>query len=136
LSERAAIRRVGDGVYLVEHDSRTELVYAVGSAADCWLFWEGHVFHGDFRSQQGGSPAGSGSHTAPGSLTAPMPARVLKVQVEPGSHVTKGDVVVVLEAMKMELPVRAHGNAVVRAVHCRAGELVEADAVLIDLAEG
>ena len=44
----------------------------------------------------------------------------------------KGDIVVVLEAMKMELPVRALGDAVVAAVRCREGELVQADAMLVE----
>jgi 3-methylcrotonyl-CoA carboxylase alpha subunit len=62
-----------------------------------------------------------------------MPARVSRILVQPGSAVRKGATVIVLEAMKMELPVRALADAIVAAVHCREGELVQADAVLIDL---
>jgi len=72
---------------------------------------------------------------ASGALTAPMPATVLKIDVKPGDPVRKGDTVLVLEAMKMELPIRAPGDATVRAVRCREGELVQADAVLVELAE-
>jgi acetyl-CoA carboxylase biotin carboxylase subunit len=68
-----------------------------------------------------------------GAITAPMPASVLKVNVQPGDRVKKGDTVVVLEAMKMELPVRAPADATVAAVHCREGELVQADATLLEL---
>jgi biotin carboxyl carrier protein len=63
-----------------------------------------------------------------------MPATVIKIDVKEGDRVRKGDVVVLLEAMKMELPVRAPADAVVRAVRCRIGELVDADAVLVELA--
>ena len=70
--------------------------------------------------------------SAAGTLTAPMPATVIKVHVKPGDAVKKGDIVVVLEAMKMELPLRALGNGVVSAVRCREGELVQADAALIE----
>jgi acetyl-CoA carboxylase biotin carboxylase subunit len=66
-------------------------------------------------------------------LTAPMPATVLKVPVKPGDTVRKGEVVVLLEAMKMELPIRAPSDAVVAAVACREGELVQADATLVEL---
>ena len=66
------------------------------------------------------------------ALTAPMPATVIAVQVKAGDSVKKGDVVVVLEAMKMELPIRALGNGVVSAVRCREGELVQADATLVE----
>jgi 3-methylcrotonyl-CoA carboxylase alpha subunit len=67
-----------------------------------------------------------------GALTAPMPATVIRVEVKPGDAVKKGDIVVVLEAMKMELQVRALGDAVVAAVCCREGELVQADATLVE----
>jgi Acetyl/propionyl-CoA carboxylase, alpha subunit len=46
----------------------------------------------------------------------------------------KGDVVVVLEAMKMELPLRALGDGIVSAVRCREGDLVQADATLVEFA--
>ena len=69
-------------------------------------------------------------------VTAPMPATVVKVQVRPGDAVKKGDTLVVLEAMKMELPIRAPGDARVKAVCCREGELVAPDAVLIEFENG
>jgi biotin carboxyl carrier protein len=62
-----------------------------------------------------------------------MPATVLKVPVKPGDTVKKGEVVVLLEAMKMELPIRAPSDAIVAAVVCREGELVQADATLVEL---
>jgi biotin carboxyl carrier protein len=62
-----------------------------------------------------------------------MPATVVKVHVKPGDAVKKGDVVVLLEAMKMELPIRAAADAIVAAVHCREGELVQPDALLVEL---
>ena len=66
------------------------------------------------------------------ALVAPMPGTVIKVQVTPGDAVKKGDVVVVLEAMKMELPLRALGDGIVSAVRCRQGDLVQADATLVE----
>ena len=63
-----------------------------------------------------------------------MPATVVKLLVKPGDAVKKGDTLVVLEAMKMELPLRAAGDATVTAVHCREGELVQPDAVLVEMA--
>jgi acetyl-CoA carboxylase biotin carboxylase subunit len=71
--------------------------------------------------------------SAGGAITAPMPATVLKVHVNAGDAVKKGDTLVLLEAMKMELPLRAPGDATVAAVRCREGELVQADAVLVEL---
>ncbi len=67
------------------------------------------------------------------TLTAPMPATVIKVLVAPGARVAKGETVILLEAMKMELPIRALGDGTVKAVHCRAGDLVQADQALVEL---
>jgi acetyl/propionyl-CoA carboxylase alpha subunit len=84
-----------------------------------------------------GRSASEGSRSAPSqgagrALTAPMPATVLRINVKPGDAVKKGDVLVLLEAMKMELPIRAADAGVVAAIRCREGELVDADAVLLE----
>jgi acetyl/propionyl-CoA carboxylase alpha subunit len=68
------------------------------------------------------------------ALMAPMPATVIRVKIKAGDPVKKGDVVVVLEAMKMELPLRALGDGIVSAVRCREGDLVQADATLVEFA--
>ena len=80
---------------------------------------------------KGGSPGGT--EVAGGAVTAPMPATVIRINVKPGDAVKKGDILVLLEAMKMELSVRASGGGTVRAIRCREGELVDADAVLLEL---
>jgi 3-methylcrotonyl-CoA carboxylase alpha subunit len=82
----------------------------------------------DDTESEGGTEVGRGA----GVVTAPMPATVLRINVMPGDAVKKGDVLVLLEAMKMELPVRATDAGVVAAVRCREGELVDADAVLLE----
>jgi acetyl-CoA carboxylase biotin carboxylase subunit len=69
-----------------------------------------------------------------GALTAPMPATVVRVNAAPGDAVRKGDVVILLEAMKMELPLRAPAVASVAAVHCHEGYLVPGDALLVEFA--
>ena len=58
---------------------------------------------------------------------------MLKVLVQPGATVAKGETVVLLEAMKMELPLRSPVNATVKAVQCREGDLVQPDTVLVHL---
>jgi len=65
-----------------------------------------------------------------------MQGTIVKVSVSDGDSVSEGDTLVVLEAMKMELPLRALGDGVVAAVRCREGELVAADAPLVEFVEG
>ena len=62
-----------------------------------------------------------------------MPATVLKIVAPEGTKVRTGDTLLILEAMKMELPVRAPADAVVRAVRCREGELVQPGTTLVEL---
>jgi biotin carboxyl carrier protein len=63
-----------------------------------------------------------------------MAGTVVRMAVKPGDRVKAGDTLVVLEAMKMELPVRATHDGVVVAVHCREGELVQPGTRLIEMA--
>jgi acetyl/propionyl-CoA carboxylase alpha subunit len=71
-----------------------------------------------------------------GSLTAPMPASVLRVDVEPGDAVVAGQILAMLEAMKIQVQVAAPGAGTVRAVRVRAGDIVARGDTLIELEEG
>ena len=124
------VTHIGDGVYWVDLDGRNELVYVAGPPGDLWAAWNGQVFRGDLPVQRARSGTGvRGAH----ALTAPMPATVVALRVAAGDQVRKGDVILMLEAMKMELPLRAASDARVVAVHCREGEMVTADLTLVDL---
>ena len=67
----------------------------------------------------------------PGSLVAPMPGTVVRVDVRPGDDVQIGAPVVVLEAMKMQYTVAAPADGIVTAVGVEAGQTVDAGAVLV-----
>jgi biotin carboxyl carrier protein len=67
------------------------------------------------------------------ALAAPMPATVASIHVEVGQNVGTGDLLITLEAMKMELPIRAPRIARVKAIACRRGELVQAGVPLVEL---
>lgn len=68
-----------------------------------------------------------------GSLAAPMPGIVVALLVEVGRRVRKGDVLMILEAMKMEHTIRAPWDGVVTAARFEAGERVTAGALLLDI---
>jgi 3-methylcrotonyl-CoA carboxylase alpha subunit len=73
------------------------------------------------------------SRHADHSMSAPMPGQVLKIFVETGDVVRKGDPLLVLEAMKMEHQITAPYDGRVESIGCVAGELVQPGVDLISL---
>jgi 3-methylcrotonyl-CoA carboxylase alpha subunit len=78
--------------------------------------------------------AGPGTDAA-ASLTAPMPGTVVKVLVEEGQEVEEGQLLLVLEAMKMEQPVSAPHAGIVRSLPFEEGTLVQGGAILVEVQE-
>ncbi|ETA08839.1 MULTISPECIES: acetyl/propionyl/methylcrotonyl-CoA carboxylase subunit alpha [Gordonia] len=78
--------------------------------------------------KKGGGAAASGD-----AVAAPMQGTVVKVAVEEGQEVAAGDLIVVLEAMKMENPVTAHKDGVVTGLSVEAGAAVTQGTVLLEL---
>lgn len=68
------------------------------------------------------------------AVTAPMPGNILKVNVTPGQAVKEGDVLVVLEAMKMENEICAPSDGKITGVNVRKGDSVETQALLCTIA--
>ena len=66
-------------------------------------------------------------------ISAPMGGKIIDVKVKEGDMVNEGDEVIILEAMKMELPVVANESGTVKEVKCNKGDAVEAEAVLVVL---
>ncbi|MXP64737.1 acetyl-CoA carboxylase biotin carboxylase subunit [Roseomonas sp. M0104] len=81
------------------------------------------------------SPAASEGPAA-GRILAPMPGRVLEVLASPGQSVQRGAVLLVLEAMKVQMRIVAPAAGTVVAVHCAAGDLVEDGAEMVSLGPG
>jgi len=69
----------------------------------------------------------------PAHVGAPMPGAVAAVPVQPGQKVASGDLLVTIEAMKMETGLHAERDAVIRAVHVRAGDQIDAKDLLVEL---
>jgi acetyl-CoA/propionyl-CoA carboxylase, biotin carboxylase, biotin carboxyl carrier protein len=67
------------------------------------------------------------------SLTSPMQGTIVKVAVEEGQEVAEGDVIVVLEAMKMEQPLKAHKSGTVTGLNAEVGASVTSGAVICEL---
>jgi acetyl-CoA/propionyl-CoA carboxylase biotin carboxyl carrier protein len=93
----------------------------------------------------GGAPAGAaakprkrgsghgGSAASGDSLTSPMQGTIVKVAVEDGATVSAGDLVVVLEAMKMEQPITAHKDGTVSHMNAEVGATVSSGHLLLNI---
>lgn len=126
-----AVTPVAAGEFRIE-DSPATSAWAAVSGSTRWVFLDGRTY--EFEAARPGARRARGIQ--PGSLTAPMPATVRRVEVAPGDAVERGDTLLILEAMKMELPIRAEGAGVVRSVNCREGELVQPGMELITMEPG
>lgn len=82
------------------------------------------------RAKQSSAGGASGA-----GLTSPMQGTVVKIAVEEGSRVEAGDLVIVLEAMKMEQPLTAHRNGVIKGLNAKIGETVSSGALLCEIVE-
>ncbi|PAR54605.1 oxaloacetate decarboxylase subunit alpha [Vibrio metoecus] len=68
------------------------------------------------------------------AVAAPLAGTIFKIEVEQGTEVAEGDVLIVLEAMKMETEIRAARNGVVHELHVKEGDSVRVGASLLSLA--
>lgn len=78
------------------------------------------------------APAASGTQGSV-KISAPMPGKVLSVKVSAGTKVSKGQVIMILEAMKMENEIVASEDGTVASINVNEGASVEAGAVLATL---
>ncbi|GAB96754.1 acetyl-CoA/propionyl-CoA carboxylase biotin carboxyl carrier protein [Kineosphaera limosa] len=104
---------------------------------------------GDLSLGGGGGSAGGAKRKAPrraaaaavhggattDALTAPMQGTIVKIAVENGQTVSEGDLIIVLEAMKMEQPIMAHKDGVVSDLNASVGETVSSGAVVAIIKE-
>jgi acetyl/propionyl-CoA carboxylase alpha subunit len=95
-----------------------------------WVAVAGEVHHGTrVRHRRRQHAVGEGQDT----LTATMPGQIVAVLVAPGDEVTRGQTLVLMEAMKMELRVAAPHDGVVASLFVAEGEAVERGQTLVAL---
>jgi biotin carboxyl carrier protein len=127
------VTALGGNRYAVDEGHRRSLAYAVHVEQATWVFLDGRVWV----VQQGQGASFSRTAEDDGAaLAAPMPATVVAIEVTVGQQVSRGDILVRLEAMKMELAIKAPRDATVLSVACRPGDFVEPGAPLVALSIG
>ncbi len=125
---------LGDGRFDVVEGLRHRPAFAVRAGTDTWVYLDGRVHIVSARRSAAdtrGRPHGTLDDDV--ALSAPMPATVVSVNVEVGQQVSRGDSLITLEAMKMELAVRAPRDGTIARIDCRPGELVQPGVRLVQL---
>ena len=143
LEEPVAVERLADDAYLVSlGERRFEVVIAREPDVD-WGWVDGRAFRwprdGDAARDRDAGDAADREDETPGDagpIRAPMPGLVTAVPAEAGQAVARGDTLVVIEAMKMALPVKAPRAGRVSAVRCAPGDRVDPDTPLVELDTG
>ena len=64
------------------------------------------------------------------TVESPMVGKILKIEKQVGEHVDEDDVVIVMEAMKMEIPIVAPASGTIKEIKVAAGQAVEAEQIL------
>ena len=127
----AAEARVSDGDAAIELDGVLRHYTFVTEANVVWIARDGHQLEARTDTVDR-----SGATTSEGSLEAPMPGTVLIVPVKNGQAVAEGDVVMVIESMKMELSITAPRAGVVEGLVLETGDKVSRGQPLLTLISG
>jgi oxaloacetate decarboxylase alpha subunit len=118
-------------VVLAGPEGETARVEAIADGQDVWTLIDGVVRVVSRAPADGPRRRARAAHG--GGLEAPMPATVTRIVATVGQTVAAGDVLVLLEAMKMELAVKAPHAGTVTRIACEAGALVQPGVALVEL---
>jgi len=107
------------------------LAYAAHGRRSTWVFIDGRTYVIEPESRDASDRLHATDDQL--ALSSPMPATVVAINVTPGQDVAAGDLLIMLEAMKMELPIKAPRAGRVKALACRQGELVQPGVPLVEM---
>lgn len=123
------VTRRDDGRLQVSDGTRTFVADAVIGGHATWVWIDGQLFEIPVHTRAARARTSSDEE----ALTPQMSAKVIRVLVAEGQAVEAGDTLVVLEAMKMEMPIRAPRAGTITALNCAEGDLVTPDRPVVVL---
>ena len=113
-------------------DSERVTAYVSSDGGKRWVTINGQTV---VVTKSSGAKRKSAGHDHASELAAPMPGQVRGVNVSEGETVTKGQTLLVLEAMKMEIRIQAPRDGVVKKLVVKQGQTVEREQILIEVEE-
>ena len=122
------ILHTGEKLWL-EIDGRKHKAVATKVGDVWWVHIMGHTLQFEVVE------VGASSSDDEGGLTAPMPGKILEVHVSEGQTVSSGDILMVMEAMKMEHKIVASSEGKVESIHFKEGDQVPQGAELLTISE-
>jgi biotin carboxyl carrier protein len=125
------ILQAEDGKLDLLIDGRRVTAYVSSDNARRWVTVGGQTLV--LIKSSGAKSRGHGHHHAAGELTAPMPGQVRAVNVSEGDAVTRGQTLLLLEAMKMEIRVQSPQDGVVKKLLVKQGQTVDREQILIEI---
>jgi biotin carboxyl carrier protein len=129
---RAACRHEGGGRLVMDVDGKGAVAHVRPGAGGKHVVVQGAGFF-LCEPRSGAGAAGAGIDDAVSDVSPPMPAEVVRVLVKEGDEVEKGQGLIVVSAMKMEITLRAPGKGRVRKIHAAVGDKVAPGKNLVDL---
>ena len=129
----AEVMQAANGKLDLLIDGKRVTAYVSSDNSKRWVTIHGQTFV--LIKSSGARRGGHGHHHAAGELTAPMPGQVRAVNVSEGEAVTKGQTLLVLEAMKMEIRIQSPQDGIVQKLFVQQGQTVEREQMLIQVEE-
>ncbi|MEZ5199050.1 MAG: acetyl-CoA carboxylase biotin carboxylase subunit [Bacteroidales bacterium] len=136
---RAILRSMEMGILEVAIDGHLMLFHISNSKkGQGYVGYNGHIYHvkrRDILIQEDVFGALDTSGKDHGEIVSPMPGKVIKINVKEGQEVNKGDVLMVVEAMKMENNITSPKDGSIEKVNVKVGEMVDGSKELVSLKE-
>lgn len=124
------IIRAGNGQLELLIDNERAMAYVSSDGVKRWVTINGQTMM--LTKSTGAKRRGSG-HDQGAGLVAPMPGLVRSVNIEEGEAVVKGQTLLTVEAMKMEIRIQAPRDGIVKSLTVKVGQTVEREEILIVL---
>lgn len=118
----------------VEIEGHVRDIWVENVNGETWVHLDGETFSEKLESAKGTRRTSKGAARADsGDLRAPMPGKITQIRVKSGDTVQAGDILIVMEAMKMEYTLKSPRQGQIAEISCQLGAQVTADQLLVSV---